>query len=235
MLEILYQDDHYVAVHKPSGLFVHPTKLAPREASCMPKLRRQLGQSVFTVHRLDRATSGVLLFALSPEAAREACLLFEERTVKKQYLAVVRGFTPESGRIEHPLRESRNKKPAQAITDYTRERTVDLPEPVGKHPTARYSLVRALPLTGRMHQIRKHFAHISHPIVGDTNYGDGSQNRFFRSNFNIRRLLLLATDLTFDHPYTGKLLTIEAPIPEDIRDLFVKFDWEHSGLTPPAA
>ncbi len=228
MLEILYQDDHYVAIHKPSGLFVHPTKLAPREASCMPKLRRQLDRSVYTIHRLDRATSGVLLFALSSEAAREMCRLFENRAVKKRYLSVVRGFTPESGRIDHPLRETRDRDPSEAITDYTCDGTVEFPVPVGKHPTARYSLVRAQPLTGRMHQLRKHFAHISHPIIGDTNYGDGSQNRFFRSNFDIKRLLLMATHLSFDHPGTGKPLTIEAPIPEDVKDLFIKCGWEQS-------
>ncbi len=228
MLEILYQDNHYAAVHKPSGLFVHSTKLAPREANCMSRLRRQLGRSVYTIHRLDRATSGVLLFALSSEAARKMCLLFERRAIKKRYLAVVRGYTPESGRIEHPLRESRDRKPAEAITGYTCEGTVEFQTPVGKHPSARYSLVRAVPLTGRMHQIRKHFAHISHPIVGDTNYGDGSQNRFFRSTFNIRRLLLMATNLAFDHPYTKEPLTIEAPVPEDIKDLFIKCGWEQS-------
>ncbi|MCY3764565.1 MAG: pseudouridine synthase, partial [Gemmatimonadetes bacterium] len=143
MLTLIYQDDHYVAVDKPSGIFVHPTRLGRREPNCMSRLGRQLGRPVFTIHRLDRATSGVLLFALSSEAARKMCLLFEKRRIRKEYLAVVRGFAPETGRIDHPLRKDSNKPAADAVTDFVRMGTAELQEPVGRHDTARFSLVRA--------------------------------------------------------------------------------------------
>ncbi|HCR18790.1 MAG TPA: hypothetical protein DIU35_15020 [Candidatus Latescibacteria bacterium] len=225
MLEILYGDDHYVAVNKPAGLFVHPTKLSPRETSCLPKLRKQLGQNLFTIHRLDRATSGVLLFALSSEAAREMCRLFEERLVEKSYLAVCRGFTPESGQVDRALRENRNKQRVDAVTQYVRQAVVELPEPVGQHPTARLSLVSVRPLTGRTHQIRKHMAHISHPIVGDTNYGDGAHNRFWRSHFNLHRLMLMATHIGFSHPYSNEPVTICSPLTDEVESLFHTLGW----------
>ena len=227
MLELLYRDGYYAAVNKPSGLFVHPTQLDRRGASCMPQLRDQLGRRVYPVHRLDRPTSGVLLFALNPEAARKMCRLFEQREITKGYLAVVRGFAPESGRIEHPLSdEDKSKTPVEAVTDYTRGATAELPIPMGPHPSARFSLVRAVPRTGRMHQIRRHLSHISHPVAGDTNHGDGAQNRFIREHFGIERLLLMATDLTFVHPYKETEMTIRAPLPDDVGRLFERLDWQ---------
>ena len=192
----------------------------------MQTLRNRIGCWVYPIHRLDRATSGVLLFALDSEAARKACSLFEAREVEKRYLAVVRGYVPESGRIDYALREQKDMDAAEAITDYICEATVELPFPVGRYATARYSLVRALPLTGRHHQIRRHFAHISHPVVGDTSYGDRAHNRFIRSTFGIGRLLLMATDLTFRHPFNGTQITIEAPIPKGVGNLLAKFGWE---------
>lgn len=230
LLDIIYRDDHYIAVHKPSGLFVHPTRLACRQPTCMMMLRNQIGRRVYPVHRLDRATSGVLTFALNPEAANKMCLLFERRLVQKGYLAVVRGYTSERGRIHHALRETPEKNPADAITEYEREATVELPLPVGPHPSARFSLVRAMPMTGRFHQIRRHFSHVSHPVIGDTTHGDGKQNRFFRDTFYIRRLLLHALDLAFEHPYSSKLVNIECPVPEEIEALFVELGWASETL-----
>ena len=227
-MKILYQDDHYVAVDKPSGIFVHPTRLGPREPNCMTRLGRQLGRSVYTIHRLDRATSGVLLFALSSEAARKMCLLFENRLIQKEYLAVVRGFTPESGRIDYPLREHKKKAAVEAVTEFIRMRTVELQEPVGKHDTARFSLVRAVPQTGRMHQIRKHMAHVSHPVVGDTRYGDGAQNRFARARFSLCRLALMADRLAFLHPYTGEGVAVVADPSEDLQATFIGLGWNET-------
>ena len=231
MLTILYQDDHYVAVDKPSGIFVHPTRLGPREPNCMARLGRQLGRPVYTIHRLDRATSGVLLFALSSEAAREMCVLFEERRIQKEYLAVVRGFAPEAGRIDHPLRKEKKKPAVEAVTHYVRIGTVELQEPVGRHETARFSLVRAVPQTGRMHQIRRHMAHISHPVLGDTRYGDGAQNRFFRARFGMRRLALMASRLAFRHPYTCNGVAVVANPSEDLQATFAGLGWD--GSLPP--
>ena len=226
MLEILFSDDHYVAINKPAGIFVHPTKLAPRETSCQAKLRKQLGRNVFPVHRLDRATSGVLIFALDSESAKQICQLFEQRLVSKTYLAVCRGFTPEQGRIDRGLREDRDRRRVDAITDYSRLAIAEVPEPVGQHPSARFSLVKANPLTGRMHQIRKHMAHISHPIAGDTNHGDGAHNRFIRSQFNMHRLMLMATHLAFTHPYCKEDIRICGPLSDEVVDLFNTLGWQ---------
>lgn len=228
MFRILYQDDHYVAVDKPSGIFVHPTRLGRREPNCMSRLGRQLGRPVFTIHRLDRATSGVLLFALSSDAARKMCVLFEDRRVRKEYLAVVRGFAPKDGRIDHPLRKDRKKSAAGAVTDYVRVGTAELQEPVGRHDTARFSLVRAVPHTGRMHQIRRHMAHISHPVLGDTRYGDGAQNRFFRARFGMRRLVLMAARLAFLHPYNREGVSVVAEPSEDLKATFTALGWSES-------
>ena len=224
-LTILYQDPHYVAIDKPAGMLVHRTRIAEASEYAMQRLRDQLGRRVYIIHRLDRPTSGVLLFALSPEAARAMCALFESRQVAKKYLAVVRGYTDESGVIDYPLREEKHKEPQQAVTRYRRLATVELDIPVGRYPKARYSLVEAVPETGRMHQIRKHFAHIFHPLVGDTTHGEGRHNRLFRDHFAMERLLLLATELSFSHPYRGNRVTIGAPLPPDVATLFARFSW----------
>lgn len=224
-LDILYHDPHYIAVHKPPGIHVHPSELARQEDSCMRILRDQLGQWVYPVHRLDRATSGVLLFALDSEAAGKMIGLFLERQVRKRYLAVVRGYTDAEGLIDHPLREAEGQPAQEAQTAYRRLGTVELPYPMGKFPTVRYSLVEAFPHTGRRNQIRRHFVHISHPIVGDVRFGDGRHNRLFREKFGLHRLLLLATDLEFIHPYSGEEVSIHAPVPGEVKGVLGWLGW----------
>ena len=226
-LDILYQDDHLVAINKPSGVFVHPTDLDRRAKSCMPVLRDQLGQWVYPAHRLDRGTSGVVLFALSSEMAHEITGQFEGRKVKKEYLALVRGYLPESGVVDHAYCPPDVSEPVDAVTEFECRATCELPFAVGPYKTARYSLMKAIPKTGRQHQIRRHCAHIRHPIVGDQSYGDGKHNRFFKSHFGISRLLLMATRLSFCHPEHGGLMTIDEAIPGRIQDLFEQFGWSH--------
>lgn len=228
-LDILYRDPHYIAVHKPPGIHVHPTELARQEDSCLRMLRDQLGQWVYPVHRLDRATSGVLLFALDSEAAGRMIQLFLDRRVRKRYLAVVRGYTAEEGVIDYPLREAKDRPGQEAQTAYRRLGTAELPYPVGKFPTARYSLVEAFPHTGRRNQIRRHFRHIAHPIIGDVYFGDGRHNRLFREQFNLHRLLLLATDLRFMHPDTGREISIRAPLPKEVTGLLARLGWKDDG------
>jgi tRNA pseudouridine65 synthase len=155
-LDILYQDDDVVAINKPSGVFVHPTDLDRNALSCMPLLRDQLGQWVYPVHRLDRGTSGVLLFALSSEVAHDMMVQFDGRDVQKEYLAVVRGFLPESGVIDHAYCPPDMSEPVDAVTEFVCEATAELPFAVGRYQTARYSLMKAMPKTGRQHQIRRH-------------------------------------------------------------------------------
>jgi tRNA pseudouridine65 synthase len=164
----------------------------------------------------------VLLFALNADIARKITQQFTDKEVQKRYLAVVRGYTQESGRIDYALKEQLDKmtdakakqdKEAQpALTNYSRQATVELPFAVGRYATARYSLLSLIPETGRKHQIRRHMKHIFHPIVGDTSHGDGKHNVFFREHFDCHRLLLHADRLSLTHPVSAQKLIIRAPL-----------------------
>lgn len=217
--DILFRDDHYIAVNKPAGLFVHKSDLDRKADFALHYVRAFAGCHVWPVHRLDRPTSGLLVFALSKEALRELSTLFRERRVSKTYLTVVRGYTEPSGLIDYPLSAEKNHPPKQAITGYTRLKTAELPHPVGRYTTARYSLVQVRPMTGRNHQIRRHFDHLFHPVIGDRVYGDGRHNRFIRDHFQVERLLLAAVELNFIHPFTGGDVTISAPLCPDMSRL----------------
>ncbi|MCP4714067.1 MAG: pseudouridylate synthase [Deltaproteobacteria bacterium] len=224
-MDIVYQDDHYVAINKPSGLLVHRTPLARARFFALQMLRNQVGRHVYPVHRLDRSTSGVLVFALSPEAARRLGDCFSQRTVRKIYYAVVRGYTDTEGVIDHPICSRQTKEIQEALTTFERKATVELDTQVGRYPTARYSLVKVQPRTGRMHQIRRHFAHIAHPVIGDTTHGDSHHNRFYRRQFKLQRLLLYAGSLGFTHPYTGLPINIKAPMDKAFLIVFKAFGW----------
>ncbi len=225
-LNILYRDEHYIAVDKPSGMLVHRSWIAQEESVfLLQTLRDQINRRVYPIHRLDRPTSGVISFALSSDSARTMCGIFEQRNVVKEYLALVRGYTDESGNIDYPLQEEPHKPAQEAITNYQRIATVELPIPVGRYQTTRYSLVKVIPKTGRMRQIRKHFHHIFHPLIGSTSHGEGRHNRLFRERFNCHRLLLHAHRLTLPHP-DGKTITIEAPLPQEYLQLFNEFNWQ---------
>jgi tRNA pseudouridine65 synthase len=173
-------------------------------------LRDQLGRFVYPVHRLDAATSGVLVFALSPEAARDLGLQFQGRTVRKTYFAVARGWLREPGRIDHPLTGEGAAAPKESRTTYSPLARLELARAVGRYASARCTLVEVEPETGRMHQIRRHFAHLSHPLIGDTVYGDGGHNRLWRELLGERALLLKAQRLEFAHPYSGSALRLES-------------------------
>jgi tRNA pseudouridine65 synthase len=236
-LPVLYLDKYLVAVNKPSGLLVHRSAIDRYEnENAMKMVRDQLGQWVYPMHRLDKSTSGILVFALDKETARRMTQSFSDKTVSKSYLAVVRGFAKETESIDYPLKERHDKltdqqadkdKPGQeAVTEYRRLATVELPHAVGRYATARYSLIRAMPLTGRNHQIRRHMKHVFHPVIGDTTYGDGKQNEFFRTRFNCRRLLLHAREIEFIHPYLGQQLHIEAPLDHAFNALLSALSWD---------
>lgn len=230
-IDILYQDDHLVAVNKPTGIMVHPSRMAGRQRRfVLQTVRDRIGRRLYPIHRVDRPTSGVLVFALSPEAARAMAAHFTARKIRKTYLAVVRGFIDEAGTVDDPLRRKdqvggRAAPPQEARTDYRRLATVELPHPVGPYETARYSLVEAFPLTGRMHQIRRHLNHIAHPIAGDRRYGDNRHNRFFADTLNCPRLLLAAVSIAFPHPSSGNPLTIDAPLDLAFAAILDRFGW----------
>jgi len=228
---LLYRDSWYVAVDKPSGWLVHRTAMAGDRRFVLQELRNQLGRRVYPIHRLDRATSGVLVFALASEPARALGELFEVGRVAKGYIAVVRGHPDAEGVIDHPLREGQRKERKPARTRYRCLATTELAIPVGRYATARYALVEAHPETGRTHQLRKHFDHIAHPIVGDTTYGDGRHNRLFRSHLHSHRLLLMARWLAFRHPYTGETITLKAPIAADFAHPLHRLGWDPSLLS----
>lgn len=235
-LELLYQDDCMIAVNKPSGLMVHRS-LMDRGASefALQKVRDQIGKKVFPVHRLDRATSGVLLFGLSSEMARELAEKFSSGQVEKSYLAVVRGVLTEDICLNYPLKEEldakadkradKNKPPQSAITHFSRLASFEFPILVDKFPTTRYSLVKAKPKTGRKHQIRRHLRHLGHPIVGDVRHGSGKHNRFFREHLGSHRLLLACTDLTLRHPTSNKKISIHAPLASEFKETLKKMGW----------
>jgi len=224
-LTILYQDDYVVAIDKPSGLLVHRSWLDTHATEfAVQKLRDQIGQHVYPVHRLDRPTSGILLFVLDKDSARHLMQQFIEHTTEKRYLAVVRGYI-EQGILDYPLKYQYDKiadkkadqtKPAQeAITEYRCLATTEVPIAVGPYSSARYSLVELTPKTGRKHQLRRHMKHLRHPIVGDTSHGDGKHNTMFREHFAINRLLLHAEYLSFIHPKTEQKIEIHAPLSGD--------------------
>jgi tRNA pseudouridine65 synthase len=212
LLKVLHRDDDYIAIDKPAGLLVHRTQLDTHATEfALQLLRDQIGQEVFPCHRLDRPTSGVLLFALNESALRFAQSEFIERRVLKTYHAVVRGWTEDSGHIDYELRvEEKPKIKQSAQTDYICLARSELNLPVGRYTSARFSLLELKPLTGRKHQLRRHLAHIRHPIIGDTRHGDGIQNRFIRTHFECHQLLLRATQLEIQHPKTDTPLIIQA-------------------------
>lgn len=212
---LIEQTENWVALMKPAGFHVHPpedaTHRVPRDKVVLYQLRRQLDRFVYPVHRLDAGTSGVLLMALDSAAASFLARQFQERRVKKVYHAVVRGWTPEAGRIDIPLELDSTGEPAESATRYKRLSTCEFPVPVGnRHRTARYSLLEVEPETGRYHQIRRHMNRISHPVVGDATHGDSKHNKFFRETQGVPGLCLKAHRLEFVAPERG-WVRLEAP------------------------
>lgn len=238
-LEVLYQDEDLVAVNKPSGLLVHRS-LIDRHATefALQLTRDQIGQEVFPVHRLDRPTSGVLLFALSSGMAKEMGEAFRLNQIQKFYRAVVRGWAPENVLVDHPLIEeldrksdtmaAKNKMAQSARTRVRKLASIEIEKFVDKYPTSRYSLVEAQPETGRKHQIRRHLNHIGHPIIGDVTHGKGAHNRFFEQEFKIRRLLLACVKMEFPHPRTRAKVSIKASLSPDFQRLVAELGWKEA-------
>lgn len=237
----MYRDSDLVVINKPPGLLVHRSKIDRHETRfALQILRDQLGQHVFPVHRLDKPTSGLLAFALTPDIATRLAEQFAQRKVAKQYLAVVRGYCPEQGTIDHALTEKRDriadrqarvsKPPQDALTRYRRLSKIEWPESVDRYPRARYSLVELRPHTGRKHQLRRHMKHIGHPIIGDANHGKGVHNRFFAQKLDCSRLLLACIGLTLDHPATNEPLHLRAKPGDAFERLLAKFDWLDAAL-----
>jgi tRNA pseudouridine65 synthase len=242
MLPVLYKDARIVVVQKPSGLLVHRSPIDRHETRfAVQMLRDQLGQRVYPVHRLDKGTSGALAFALDRGTAQSLSAAFACRQVLKTYLAVVRGWPAESGEVDYALAAvpdayapATDQAPKRAVTRYRRLATVELPYRVDRYPTTRYALVELQPDTGRRHQLRRHLAHISHPILGDSTYGKGRHNRLFAELFGIRRLLLACVRLEFAHPASGEAVRVGASPGEDFESLANRLGWRLPAGLPDA-
>ena len=223
MLELLYLDEHLAVVHKPAGWLVHRTPLDKGETRfVLQTLRDQIGQLVWPAHRLDKGTSGVLVFALSAEVARLLGQAFEGgEGLHKTYRAIVRGWPADELLIDHPLKRMPDDMRSQReeIQDaQTRLRTLrrgELPIAQGDFPTLRWAEVELQPLTGRRHQLRRHMKHIAHPIIGDATHGKGPLNRAVATHIGLQRLWLHALGLQLTHPVSGESLTLRAPLGDE--------------------
>lgn len=225
MLDILYQDECLIAINKPHGLLVHRSPIAAdAEEFALQLLRDQVGLKVNPVHRLDRATGGILLFALDKQVEIAMQQQFSDNKVNKNYLAIVRGYTPDMEDIDYPLHKE-NGTLQEAFTAYETLSRAELAVPFGKHDTSRYSLVEVKPTTGRMHQIRKHLSHVDHPIIGDTTHGCNKQNKLFRETWEMTTLLLHASKLSFSHPVNNEKVFIEAPVNAEFNRIMDLMGW----------
>ncbi|WP_294239108.1 pseudouridine synthase [uncultured Chryseobacterium sp.] len=219
MLEILYRDEYLVAINKPSGMLVHKSFYAgTADTYAVQELKKQIGQKVHPVHRLDRKTSGVLLFTLDKETLRTMSDQFATREVEKKYIAILRGWAKEEETIDYDL-VNENEVKQNAVTYYRRLQTSEIDLPFLKHQTSRYCLVEAIPETGRFHQLRKHFKHILHPILGCRKHGCNKQNKLLLQTFNMTRMPLHALQLTFTHPVSDERITVTATIDEEFKNV----------------
>lgn len=241
LLPIIYQDEYLIAINKPAGLLVHRSMLDKHETQfAVQLLREQIGQRVFPVHRLDRPTSGVLVFALSADIARKLGEQFATQSIEKTYLAIVRGHIIEEGKVDYALKEKLDKiadkmvkqdKPAQeAVTLFKRLELFELPFAVGKYASARYSLVQLSPKTGRKHQLRRHLVHLNHPIIGDTAHGDGKHNTFIRQQFSFNQLGLTCKSMLLRHPISAEPLVLRCDLDKNLFNLLEKWQVSHHQL-----
>jgi tRNA pseudouridine65 synthase len=224
-ISILKDTPDWTAVYKPCRMLVHKSRHFQEETNCRIETEARVGVRLHPIHRLDRPTSGVLLFAKSRESAGKLSNLFMKRNVRKTYFAVVRGHLTGEGTIDKPLRPLPERAYRPALTRYFGIVTKEMPWRIGRYEVSRYSLVRLEPVTGRFHQLRKHLAHVAHPVIGDTVYGDGPHNRAFRGELGINTLLLTAKRLQFSDPRTGATIDLVAPWNEDWRNLLERWKW----------
>lgn len=214
-LEIIYQDSYLVAINKPHGLLVHRSSIAADvDIFALQLLRDQIGMHVYPIHRLDRKTSGVLLFALTSDVAAEMQRLFVNHSIKKEYCAIVRGWMPNETDLLYAIKNERgNSRDAHTLFKNIEHSEIELP--FGKHATSRYSLISAFPKTGRWHQIRQHLAHLRHPIIADRPHGCNKQNKLFKEKWNMDTMMLHALSVQFTHPVTHKFLFVKADLSKE--------------------
>ncbi len=216
-LEIIYQDEFLVVINKPHGLLVHRSKIAlDVEEFALQILRDQIQKQVYPAHRLDRKTSGLLIFALNKDVLKVMNQIFQDNAIKKEYLALVRGWTLDEFTIDKALPKE-NGSLQEALTHFKTLECIEKPWENGKFKTSRYALVKVFPVTGRMHQIRRHLNHFRHPIIGDRPHGCNKQNKFLKEKFDISTMYLHALKVEFNHPISGKPMILKAPLSEEFR------------------
>lgn len=226
-IAVLYTDESVVVVDKPAGIAVHRSHLVGADDDYLvDRVREQTGRTLYLAHRLDRATSGAIVFAASKEDAAELGQQFMQRDVDKTYLAVCRGWPAESGEIDYPLDAPGQRETKPAVTRWHTVASAELAVPMGRYPVQRYALLSVTPETGRYQQIRRHLHHISHHVIGDTTHGRGDHNRLFRIHLRVHRMLLHAWRIGFRHPRSGEALMIEAPPDADWQRVLQHFGWQ---------
>lgn len=229
-LPVLYEDEYLIAVNKPSGLLVHKSWVAKdAKEFALQTVRNQCGKHVFPVHRLDRPTSGVLLFAFSGELAQQVQANWDR--AQKTYWALVRGWLKEDVLVDHALKGMADygqdvETFQDAQTQFCSLGQYELDAEIDRYPKSRFSWIEAKPNQGRTHQIRRHLKHLSHPIIGDARYGKGKYNRYFAEHLDAGRLLLHSRELKITHPITDTNLAIEAPLEGQMLQLFKSFGWQ---------
>jgi tRNA pseudouridine65 synthase len=227
-IEIVFEDDVLVVVNKPNNYLIHQSHYARNitEITLLEMLQQQLGFPLFPIHRLDRKTSGILLLLKDKSFVAPFQALFTNNLIEKKYFAIVRGFAPETGKIDSPVKNDDTGVYKTALTHYKTIYSVELDIPVHPYAKSRYSLMELTPKTGRMHQLRKHLNKINHPIVGDYKYGDRFHNRMYETQFNCNYLFLHAHQIEFEHPLSHHKMIFTADFPEDWLNMFNEFNWQ---------
>jgi len=225
---ILYKDKYIIAVNKPNNVLVHHSKMANNktaEKSLVQLLIASTGNKYYPIHRLDRKTSGIIVLAKEKQYISKFQALFISNQIQKTYFGIVRGHISNSGIIDTNVKGRDANVYKTALTEYIMLNKVLLDIPVTPYKSSRYSLVKLLPKTGRLHQLRIHMNKISHPLIGDPKYGDRFHNRMFETEFNCNKLFLHAQKLEFKHPFTDKNIQITANFPDDWHTVCNKFGW----------
>lgn len=233
-IDIIFENENYLAINKPVGMLVHRTNIAFEEHALIAEriLKQQLGFKVFPLHRIDRPTSGIVLFGKSSDAASALQPQFTTEKVKKLYLCIVRGHMPTAhGILDFPLSKKLVGELREARTEFWTLSETEIPfSSSDRYTTSRYSLLKVYPQTGRMHQIRRHMAKARHYVIGDTTHGDNKQNNFFRDRFGSTQMYLHAWKLAFEEPNTGKHVEITADVPIYFSDMLQKLSLEFKPL-----
>ena len=215
-LDIIFEDDYLIAINKPNKLLVHHSHYSRniRETSLAQLVRKYLNAKVHPLHRLDRKTSGLILFAKDVESCKTLQEQFFSNEVKKSYTALVRGHVTENLVIDSPIKNDDSGEYQEAESHLSPIQTIEYKKGVVPYPTSRYSMVKLSPITGRTHQLRKHMNKVAHPIIGDPKHGNRHHNHAFEEWFGHSNLYLHAHEIAFTHPQTSEKMMFSADFPD---------------------